>query len=110
MPLPQLSWANTGVPVTEVTVGGGPVGASAAAAGDPGGGADEVRTGVPDCTAMGAEATGVVLLDVVLFEVPLFDVGSGAGSDGVEVETGIITMNCVCSDIGIPLVRLAVTS
>ena len=45
MGLAQLSCAITGVPVTEMLVGGGPVGASAAAAGDPGGGADDVRTG-----------------------------------------------------------------
>src|SRR4026207_23001 len=112
MGLAGWSCAMTGGPVTEMLVGGGPVGASAAAAGDPGGGADDVRTGVPDCTAIelgettgagagegGGGGAGALLV-----------VGNGAGSDGVEVEPAITARNSAGSAPVIPLVSVAVTS
>src|SRR5260221_4466528 len=109
MGLAQLSLASTGVPLTEMLVGGGPVGASAAAAPDPGGGAEDVRTGVPDCTARGAETIGVDVV-VLVVEVPDDATGSGPETVGVEVGTGLIRVNCVWSDTGMPRVQLAVTS
>src|SRR5260221_12210633 len=97
MGLAQLSLASTGVPLTEMLVGGGPVGASAAAAPDPGGGGEDVRTGVPDCTARGAETIGGEVV-VLVGEDPDDATGSGPENVGVEVDTGLIKGNCVCSD------------
>src|ERR1043166_177226 len=107
MGLAQLSLASTGVPVTEMLFGGGPVGVRAAAAPDPGGGEVAVRIGVPDWTAMGAGATegagggggGGAGAS-----------GPGTGTDGVELDIGVMMVNWVCSATVPPAFRLACTS